>query len=62
LTPVGNIEELKKEHEKNIEAFNKAQEANKSRMDQGLKEKLAARRSRRRRQDMQDQQAQQFTK
>ncbi|XP_064645995.1 putative mediator of RNA polymerase II transcription subunit 26 isoform X3 [Lineus longissimus] len=49
----GNIDELKKQHEQEIEEFNRAQEMNKVRMDQGLQEKLMARRSRRARQTAQ---------
>ena len=43
----GNIEQLKKQHEKEMAEFEKAQETNKARMEQGLQEKLAARRNRR---------------
>lgn len=45
----GNIESLRKNHEKEMEEFDKAQEMNKARMEQGLQEKLRARRSRRER-------------
>ncbi|XP_013415071.1 uncharacterized protein LOC106177002 isoform X1 [Lingula anatina] len=47
----GDIEELKKQHEREMEEFQRAQEINKARMDQGLQEKLKARRSRRQRQE-----------
>ena len=50
----GDIEGLKKQHEQEMEEFQKQQEVNKARMDAGLQEKLRARRSRRRRQDIQD--------
>ncbi|KAK7096272.1 M protein, serotype 2.1-like [Littorina saxatilis] len=43
----GNIEQLKQQHEKEMAEFEKAQETNKARMEQGLQEKLAARRNRR---------------
>lgn len=43
----GNIEQLKKQHEKEISDFQKAQEMNKARLQQGLEAKLAARRNRR---------------
>ena len=49
----GNIDELKKQHEREIAEFDKAQGLNKARMEQGLEEKLKARRSRRKRQEMQ---------
>lgn len=39
-----------------MEEFSKAQETNKARMDQGLQEKLRARRSRRRRQEIHEEQ------
>ncbi|XP_078327394.1 uncharacterized protein LOC111115419 isoform X1 [Crassostrea virginica] len=42
----GNIEQLKKQHEKEISDFQKAQEMNKARLQQGLEAKLAARRNR----------------
>lgn len=44
----GNIDQLKKQHEEELAEFEKAQELNKARVDQGLQEKLRARRSRRR--------------
>jgi len=50
----GNIDELKQQHEREIAEFNKAQDLNKARMEQGLQEKLAARRSRKKRQNMVD--------
>lgn len=40
----GDITQLKQEFAKNIEDYQKAQELNKARMEQGLQEKLAARR------------------
>lgn len=42
----GNIEQLKQQHEKELAEFEKAQETNKARIEQGLQEKLAARRNR----------------
>ncbi|KAK3095830.1 hypothetical protein FSP39_019713 [Pinctada imbricata] len=51
-TIFGNIEQLKKQHEKESADFDKAQEMNKARMQQGLDEKLAARRNRRNRQSV----------
>ena len=57
FSSVGNISELKDQHEKELAEFNKAQETNKARMDQGLQEKLAARRSRKRRQELHEQQS-----
>jgi len=50
----GDIDELKKQHEKEMEEFNKAQDVNKARMEQGLQEKLRARRSRKQRLDAQE--------
>ena len=44
----GNIDQLKKQHEEELAEFEKAQEMNKARQEQGLQEKLRARRSRRR--------------
>lgn len=44
----GNIDQLKKQHEEEMAEFEKAQELNKARVEQGLQEKLRARRSRRR--------------
>lgn len=43
----GNIEQLKQQHEKEMEEFEKAQETNKARLEQGLEEKLRERRNRR---------------
>ena len=54
----GNIDEIRRQHEANIKAFDKAQQTNRQRMEQGLQEKLRARRSKRRRMDVQDEQAQ----
>ncbi|XP_050398744.1 uncharacterized protein LOC126816350 isoform X1 [Patella vulgata] len=45
----GNIEQLKKQHEQELKEFEKAQEINKARMEQGLQEKLRQRRNRRQR-------------
>jgi len=45
----GNIDELKKKHEQEMTEFNKTQDTNKARMEQGLEEKLKARRNRRKR-------------
>ena len=47
----GDINNLKKQHEQEMEEFSKQQEVNKARLEQGLQEKLRSRRSRRRRQD-----------
>ena len=44
----GDIDQLKKQHEEELAEFEKAQELNKARVEQGLHEKLRARRSRRR--------------
>lgn len=54
----GNIEHLKKEHEKAMEEFDRTQETNKARIDQALQEKLEARRTRRARQQVQEQMSQ----
>nr|KAG5687800.1 hypothetical protein BaRGS_017278 [Batillaria attramentaria] len=43
----GNIEQLKQQHEKEMAEFEKAQETNKARIEQGLQEKLRQRRNRR---------------
>ena len=58
----GNIEELKEAHKQQIEEFEKAQSLNKTRMDQGLQEKLRARRSKRVKQKMQEEQSQALAK
>ncbi|ELT99416.1 hypothetical protein CAPTEDRAFT_168266 [Capitella teleta] len=42
----GDIDELKKQHEQEMQDFKKTQDVNKARMEQGLQEKLRARRSR----------------
>ena len=42
----GDIEGLKEQYKKNTEEFNKTQQMNKTRMEQGLQEKLQARRHR----------------
>ena len=47
FTYLGNIRQLKQEHERELEEFDKAHDVNKSRMEQGLKEKIARRRQRR---------------
>ena len=47
FTYLGNIRQLNQEHERKLEEFDKAQDVNKSRMEQGLKEKIARRRQRR---------------
>ncbi|KAI8785889.1 reticulocyte-binding protein PFD0110w isoform X1 [Biomphalaria glabrata] len=43
----GNIEQLKKQHEKEMAQIEKAQETNKARIEQGLQEKLKERRTKR---------------
>ncbi|ESO90962.1 hypothetical protein LOTGIDRAFT_122423, partial [Lottia gigantea] len=43
----GNIEQLRKQHEQEMKEFEKAQEMNKARMEQGLQDKLRERRIRR---------------
>ena len=53
--PTGDIEELKKRHEQELEELSKVQEMNKVRQEQDLHAKLKARRNRRRRLDMQEQ-------
>lgn len=58
----GNIEELKEAHKQQIEEFEKAQSLNKTRMDQGLQEKLRARRSKRVKQKMQEEQSKALAK
>nr|XP_054751462.1 uncharacterized protein LOC129257208 isoform X2 [Lytechinus pictus] len=50
----GNIEELKKQHEEQVKEYERQQEVNKTRADQDLQSKLAARRSRRQRQAAQE--------
>ncbi|KXJ27070.1 hypothetical protein AC249_AIPGENE13687 [Exaiptasia diaphana] len=50
----GNIDQLKKKHEEEIAEFEKAQEVNKARVEQGLQERLRARRSRRRKMQQQE--------
>lgn len=57
----GNIDQLKKQHEDELAEFEKAQEMNKARVQQGLQEKLRARRSRRRKIQEQVAEANQFT-
>ena len=51
----GDIEELKKRHEREIEELSKVQEMNKVRQEQELHAKLKARRNHRKRVDMQQQ-------
>ena len=50
----GDIDQLKKKHEEELAEFQKAQEMNKARVEQGLQEKLRARRSRRRKLEVQE--------
>ncbi|XP_782060.3 formin-like protein 6 isoform X2 [Strongylocentrotus purpuratus] len=50
----GNIEELKKQHDEQVKEYERQQEVNKTRADQDLQSKLAARRSRRQRQEAQE--------
>lgn len=57
----GNIDQLKKQHEEELAEFEKAQEMNKARVQQGLQEKLRARRSRRRKIEGQETEANQLT-
>ena len=52
----GNIEELKEAHKTQLADFEKAQTVNKTRMEQGLEEKLRARKSKRRRQQLHEDQ------
>ncbi|KAI8503134.1 hypothetical protein Bbelb_189550 [Branchiostoma belcheri] len=51
----GDIEFIKKQHEKNVAEYEKNQEINRARMQQGLEEKLRARRKRRERLQAQQQ-------
>lgn len=46
---LGDIDKLRKQHERDMEDLDKTQELNKARIDQGLQEKLRARLSRRKR-------------
>ena len=55
----GDIADLKKQHEKELDEFEQAQEQNKARMDAGLQEKIRARRSHRQRITAQEKQEQQ---
>lgn len=57
----GNIDQLKKQHEEELAEFEKAQEMNKARVEQGLQEKLRARRSRRRKIQAQEAEANQLS-
>lgn len=50
----GDIEDLKKKHEEEMAEFQKNQEMNRARQDQGLQEKLRTRRSRRRKIQLQE--------
>ena len=50
----GNIEELKRQHEEQVKEYERQQEVAKTRADQDLHSKLAARRSRRQRQAAQE--------
>eukprot|EP00794_Sanderia_malayensis_P019576 gene19576-21507_t len=52
----GNISELKQAHKNQLADFEKAQTVNKTRMEQGLEEKLRARKSKRRRVNLHEQQ------
>ena len=52
----GDITELKETHKQQLAEFEKAQDLNKTRMDQGLQEKLRARRSKRRKQKLHEEQ------
>lgn len=56
----GEMDSLKKQHEKDVQEFEKAQEMNKTRTEQGLQEKLAARRNKRQRMQAQTEQASQL--
>ncbi len=58
--PLGDIEGIKQQHEKEMVEFSKAQEMNKARLEQGLQEKLKARRSRRRRIEQHENQAEEL--
>lgn len=49
----GNVDELMKQHEDELEEFNKARERSKARTEQDLKEKLRQRRSKKRKQQLQ---------
>ena len=51
---LGDIDNLKRQHEQEMEEFQKQQEVNRARLEQGLQEKLRSRRSRRMRRDIQD--------
>eukprot|EP00058_Branchiostoma_floridae_P017716 XP_002603205.1 hypothetical protein BRAFLDRAFT_126988 [Branchiostoma floridae] len=51
----GDIEFIKKQHEKNVQEYERSQEINRARMQQGLEEKLRARRKRRERLQAQQQ-------
>ncbi len=58
----GNITELKETHKNQLADFEKAQSVNKSRMEQGLEEKLRARKSKRRRAKLHEEQAKALAK
>ncbi|XP_066270191.1 FK506-binding protein 5-like isoform X1 [Branchiostoma lanceolatum] len=51
----GDIEFIKQQHEKNVQEYERSQEINRARMQQGLEEKLRARRKRRERLQAQQQ-------
>ena len=57
----GDIDHLKKQHEEELAEFEKAQEMNRTRQEQGLQEKLRARRSRRRKFQTQEAEANQLS-
>ncbi len=58
----GNISELKKAHKTQLAVFEKAQTVNKTRMEQGLEEKLRARKSKRRRANLHEEQMKALSK
>ena len=57
----GDIEQLKKKHEEELAEFEKTQNMNRARVEQGLQEKLRARRSRKRKVKVQEAEAQLLT-
>lgn len=54
----GDIEQLKKKHEEELAEFEKTQNMNRARVEQGLQEKLRARRSRKRKVQVQEAESQ----
>ena len=52
----GNINELKEAHKRQLAEYERAQEINKARMEEGLKERLRARKSKRRKVRLQKEQ------